>query len=289
MIQFEPITLDLQEEYKRRTDNIRLSYYRFVNIFMSRNCTYYRYAMVDDALCVASLAPGQKPNCMFPLGAKDLCRTLSLLRETLGDFTLLPMTAAMAGQLEMQCPGRFHVSAQRDYFDYVYETQALIQLAGKAYHGKRNFVNRFTSRYDYTYVPLHQDNVHICLPLMEKWFADHPGYQSTFYDERQALGELIQNYNALGVKGAAIQVGEEIVGFTFGECMCPDTAHIVTEKANTDYPGIYPVLNQEFLKHEWAFTQYVNREEDMGLEGLRKAKLSYHPAFFGEVYLGTLA
>lgn len=289
MLKLNEITLDLRADYTRLARGLQLSYYRFATIFMSRDCTHYKYADVDGALCIVSLPPEKAPYCMFPLGAADLGRTIAKLRDGLGDFTFIPLSPQMKASVEQACPGMFHFTSQRSHFDYVYDTQSLINLTGKAYHAKRNFVNRFTSRYAYEYISLNPSNISICFPLMEKWFSEHPEYKSEMFNERQALFELIRNFDALALKGAAISVEGDVAGFTFGELMEPDTAHILVEKGNTDYPGIYPVINREFLSHEWAETQFVNRQEDMGLEGLRKAKESYHPVRMNEIYEGRLA
>ncbi len=82
----------------------------------------------------------------------------------------------MTERVEKECPGLMEFSEVRDSFDYVYETEKMIRLQGKPYHSKRNFISRFVSRYDYEYIPLDQSNVEICLPMMEQWFAEHPGY-----------------------------------------------------------------------------------------------------------------
>ena len=173
-----------------------------------------------------------------------------------------------------------------DYSDYIYDTQQMIELSGKPYHSKRNFITRFSNRYDYEYLPITSANVAETMPLIEKWFAEHPGYKSEMFDESAAILELVRNFDALGVKGAALRVDGDIVAVSFGELLTPEMAHILIEKGDTTYPGVYPVINRDFLQNEWSDTKFVNREEDMGLEGLRKAKESYHPAYKNEVYIG---
>ena len=194
------------------------------------------------------------------------------------------MTRDMKEKIEAECGACFSYEEVRDYEDYVYETEKMISLAGKPYHSKRNFISRFTSRYDYEYVPLSQENIGICRPVMEKWFAEHPQFQNQVYDEKGAMLELIDNFDALEIQGGAIVVDGQVAAFSFGELLEPDMAHILIEKGDTSFPGIYPVMNHEFLVNQWSHTAFVNREEDMGLEGLRKSKMSYHPAYLNETY-----
>jgi len=284
MLELKEITLDLREDYRRLTKDNEMSYYSFTNIFMSRNCTFFKYVELEEGLCVLSLPPKAGPMCMFPLGVRNLRRALETIRAELGDIPLIPLTEAMSRQLETECPGMFDISPYRNSFDYIYETEKLISLQGKAYHSKRNFISRFSMHYDYEFLPLDQSNIRLCLPMMEQWFLEHPGYESPIFNEREAMLELINHFDRLELKGGAIMVNGAVRAFSIGEYLQPHMAHIIIEKADTTYPGIYAVMNRDFLEHQWADTRFVNREEDMGLEGLRKAKLSYRPVRFNEVY-----
>ena len=286
MLAIKEITLDLRPRYRELTQGNEVSYYSFTNLFMSRDCTYYRYVEIEGGICVLCLPPHKGPMCMFPLGVDNLGKAFEALRAEFPGLECIPMTRAMTERVEKECPGLMEFSEVRDSFDYVYETEKMIRLQGKPYHSKRNFISRFVSRYDYEYIPLDQSNVEFCLPMMEQWFAEHPGYISPMFNERQAMMELIHNFDRLELKGAAIRVEGAVRAFSFGEYLQPKMAHILIEKADTTYPGLYPMINREFLEHAWADTEFVNREEDMGLEGLRKAKLSYHPDHMNEIFVG---
>ena len=194
------------------------------------------------------------------------------------------LSEPMVDKLLSDCPGMFRKEESIDDEDYIYETEKLISLSGKKYHSKRNFVNRFEASYSYEYMPLTGENALSCLPALEEWFARHHEKMLFYFDEHEAILELLHNFDALGLKGAAIKIDGKIRAMTIGEFLPPDTAHIIIEKADIDYPGLYAVINQKFLEHEWAGTKLVNREEDMGVEGLRKAKQSYHPVFQNKVF-----
>lgn len=284
-MELNEITLDLRDDYKKLTEGIRMSFYSFTTIFMARNCTFYRYVdLGNGALAVLSTPPNKKPTMMCPLGTEEIMPAFQALHEKYGVEQIWPLTEEMKCRIETECGTCFTYEEVRDYEDYVYETEKMISLSGKPYHSKRNFISRFTSRYDFEYVELTQENIGICKPVMEKWFAEHPQFQNQVYDEKGAMLELIDNFDALGIKGGAIVVDGQVAAFSFGERLGEDMAHILIEKGDTSYPGIYPMINREFLVHQWSDTQYVNREEDMGLEGLRKSKLSYHPAFLNKTF-----
>ncbi|MBQ9942395.1 MAG: DUF2156 domain-containing protein [Christensenellaceae bacterium] len=285
MLQTKEITLALGERYKKLLGRNDTSYYSFTNIFYSRDCTHYQYVdLEEEGLCIICRPPEMAPMCMFPLGVKDLRSAVLKLHKELGVQRIIPLRPDMAEQLQAACGDFIELSERRNSFDYVYATQQMIELKGKAYHSKRNFITRFTNRFDYRYIPLTQENVRICQPMVDLWFEEHPDYESPMFNEKTAIEEIMNNFDALGLKGGAIEVDGRVVAFSIGENIAPDVAHILIEKADTTYPGAYTVINNEFLKNAWSHTTYVNREEDMGLEGLRKAKLSYHPDHFNVIY-----
>lgn len=277
-MQLQPVTLALQSEYESLAAHIDMTFYRFANVLMFAPSARYHYARTQGGLLVASMIPGREPYCLFPLGVRDLAAAICEACETLGSMVIEPIDAQMKAQLEAECPGLFAFEDQPALCDYVYATQNLIALEGKAYHAKRNFINRFTAEYDYEYIRLTDENARtLCEPVARRWFEAHPDMIEPDFDERSAIAILLENFDALRLRGGALAVNGNVVGFTLGERMNATTAHIIIEKADVDYTGAYAVLNRDFLAHEWADTQFVNREEDMGLTGLRRAKQSYHP------------
>ena len=284
MLKFEDITLDLKDEYRSYTKGVTLSGYSFSNIFMSRDCTYYKYARVNGGILVVCFPPGEEPRCLFPVGTKDLKDAVAQMRETFGRVKFAYLTYCMRQMLTRSLGEDIKFSCSLDNADYVYDVGSLIELSGKQYHGKKNFVNRFASRYDYEYIELSSENICMIDPLIVKWFDEHPGYEAPLFNERIAICELVHNFDALGLSGAAIKADDTIAAFTLGEQLTDDMCHILIEKGDTRFPGVYPTINRDFLEHRWSDMKLVNREEDMGLEGLRKAKQSYHPVFQNMVY-----
>lgn len=288
MMTFKEITLDLRPRYEELSKGTQIANLRFPVIFMARNCSGFGYAETEGGMVIASRTNKMHAFALFPFGSQDLEKTSRELAETLGYYTYAFLTKQMADRIEAECPGMFLIEEDRNNWEYLYETDKLISLSGKKYHSKRNFIRRFEAENIYRYVELDEGNVHLCLPELEQWFQNHEGMESTIFDERQAICELISNFSALNLKGGAIEVDGRIRAFSFGEIIPPATAHIIIEKADASYQGLYPLMNREFLSHAWAHTARVNREEDMGLEGLRKSKLSYRPVGMNEVYRAKL-
>lgn len=286
MINFHEITLDVREEYCKRYGHSKTSYYRFAVIYMWRNDLNYRYAIIDDAFCIFSFVQGKPPYCMYPQGGGDISKVIKTILEELGEVVFEPLDPDMVKELEDIYPGRFEFIPQRDYFDYIYDAEKLRTLSGKKLHSKRNHANRFEADNDWEYVSLNPENLSVCRPVIDAWFSRHDN--DDLLDERTAILELLENFEALKLKGAAITVGKRVVAFTIGEYMSDDTAHIIIEKADTDYSGAYAFINREFLRREFPDVKWVDREEDMGLEGLRKSKMTYQPVRLGEIYTAKL-
>ena len=186
--------------------------------------------------------------------------------------------------LESIFPERYHIEFDRDVADYVYEVSQMISLAGKKLHGKRNHINKFKENNpEWSYESLSDDNLEECLQMAEEWktvnLCEEKGEKhAEFCVTRRAL----KNYKKLGLKGGVLRDGKRVVAFTLGEELNRDMFVVHIEKAFADVQGAYPMINQQFLIHEAAKYKYVNREDDAGAEGLRKAKLSYYPAFLQE-------
>lgn len=188
--------------------------------------------------------------------------------------------------IEEQLPGKFEFIEKRGMFEYVYSAEALRTLAGKKYHSKRNHIINFLRTYNIEYFPYSDDMYEECMKLVCEWGASQED-DDMIYVERRAIEKMLKNREYLGVKGAVIKIGGEIKAFTAGAMLSNNTVDINFEKCHPDYKGLYPVINQMFLQNAWPDVEFVNREEDMDSEGLRKAKLSYHPLGFEKRYLGV--
>lgn len=170
-------------------------------------------------------------------------------------------------------------SYDRNNSDYIYNADDLINLRGKKYHGKRNHIKRFMDN-EWDYEDITSKLIDECIE-----FSTHFYNKSESYDdfssvvEQYAINVFLTNMNHLGLNGAILRQNGAIVGFTIGEKLNSDTFVVHIEKAIAEIQGAYPMLCNQFAKHNAADCKYINREEDLGIDGLRKSKLSYNPAF----------
>lgn len=172
-------------------------------------------------------------------------------------------------------PLSYHAS--RDASEYIYEASSLVSLAGKKLHAKRNHVNAFKKTYAYHTEKINDKNVADAASFV---FA-----RCNSDEETVAMKRFFDAYFSLDVIGMLLYVDNQIVAVTAGEFLNPETALIHLEKASTDYTGSYAAVNQLFIEKYFVSATYVNREEDMGIEGLRRAKMSYRPAFLLDKYM----
>lgn len=193
------------------------------------------------------------------------------------------LSREMAEALEEAYPDLFRFRFNRDGSDYVYEVSALASLSGKKYHKKKNHVNRFKKSQRFVYEPLTLENIPECRKMAEEW-REGKEMNASLEAEARALERAFQYYEELGFTGGLLRVDGKVAAFTLGEALSGEMFVTHFEKALDYIPELYAVINQQFAEHALSGYHYVNREEDLGVEGLRKAKTSYHPVFMVEKY-----
>jgi hypothetical protein len=258
----------------------------FGNLLLWARFYDVQIAEVEDCLVAATV--GEELSFHYPYGRGNVKKCIEALEsysESCGkEFQMHCVTPEEFEELESLFPGEFEIEYEREYADYVYEAEKLRTLSGKKYHGKKNHVNRFKKTYEnWEYVSLNKDNVEEAFQLLLQWKNLNLCHEN---HDKNAESCVACNYlrllEELGVVGGILRVDGKAVAFTIGDQVCDDTMVVHIEKALTEYDGAYAMINQQFVEHECAHVTYVNREDDMGDEGLRKAKLSYHPVFFVE-------
>ncbi len=261
---------------------------------MWRTVYHIQWALEGDFLCVKAYWEGEHfflPPFGPEQGLADVIqKMLDHAEEQNFPFMLQGMEKYMMEWLEKIKPNYFEYSAERDNYDYVYLSKELIELKGRKFHNKKNHVNSFRKTYEnYQYVPMTVEMTKQCIEFMTEWCNERGCVKGDSIDcERNAIVEAMNNFTVLGFQGGAIFIDGKMIGFTFGELSNDDTAVIHVEKGRLEYKGVYGVINQEFCAHNWQHIEYINREEDMGIEGLRKAKESYHPVKMIEKYSATI-
>lgn len=179
--------------------------------------------------------------------------------------------------LDAYCPNAFHYISDEGTRDYIYLREKLTTLSGKSLQSKRNHINKFEKLYPtYTYEEINQENIAECLELASVWLANS-GEEEGRRDERTMIERIFSAWDSLGLMGGAIRVDGKIIAFSYGSPINADTFGIHVEKADVAYEGAFTIMNREFVRRIPECYTYINREEDLGLEGLRKSKLSYKP------------
>lgn len=186
-------------------------------------------------------------------------------------------------------PTGFVATPRRDLYDYIYKAEDLIEMKGRAYSAKRNQIAQFKRNYDWRFEPLCWDNQHVCLRLIELWDRVHEGAMLPF--ERIAVERMLSLEDDYGQSGGMLFVNNEPIAFAIGSHPRAELLDIVAEKSLPDYIGSYSMIIQAYAAyaHSIAPFSYINREEDMGLENLRNAKLQLKPERLIEKTLMTLA
>lgn len=249
-----------------------------------------RVALANNTLFVSS--GSHQLSYHFPMGG-DLKQALTMLLEdscVRGQrFRLWGANPEQIKQIEEVMPGKFSYRHDRSSSDYIYHSADLIELAGRKFHRKRNHLARFKRAYTYEYEDITPENIAQCVAVERQWLelteSDGP---SGLDREDCALKRSLANFQELGFRGGLIRIEGQPVAFTLGEEINPTCFLVHFEKALEGYDGLYTAINQEFAARNLARYQYINREEDLGIEGLRKAKLSYYPALLVEKHVVVL-
>ncbi|MGO9570119.1 MAG: DUF2156 domain-containing protein [Desulfomonilaceae bacterium] len=268
-------------------DPPRTSELTFTNLFMWR----YRYQPVwstwDDCLLIILRPAGEEPFGLPPTGPENKEEALARLLQKLKEVSSEPRISRVGKDFVENYvdADRYEIIHDRDNSDYVYLSEDLIKLSGNKFHRKKNHVNKFKKNHDFEYRSLDDDLAKSFLELQETWCelkdcSENPA----LLHEDYAIYEALCNYKELGFRGGAISINSKVEAFALGELLNPDTAVIHIEKANPDIPGLYAAINQLFCAKEWSGVKYINREQDLGLDNLRKAKESYYPDHMVEKY-----
>lgn len=208
----------------------------------------------------------------------------ALFDDSNGDLTLIGLEDSQVAQLSiLNSPFSISVEPVRDQYDYIYRRTDLATLHGRHLDAKRNHIHRFRAEHpDYEYRPLTPEFFDECRRLTEIWQVEknvnvNDNMNETINAEHRVMETIFSNWDALGIIGGSIFVDGRMVAFTYDAAVTTDTFDVCVEKADRHVEGAFAIINQQFAEHLPEQYIYLNREEDMGIPGLRKAKLSYHP------------
>lgn len=298
MLEFENIKLKHKELFSTYIDeyNFRTHEYAFSNLYFWRYFSNIQIATTHDSLIIKKTEDNKGTFYMSPIGYSS--ESLKYIIENLKDYnrsiqlntlvfrevedTFLDDLKQLYGDDVIFCE-------ERNSFDYIYDTKSLINLSGKKYHSKKNHYNQFIASYDYKIKDLSSLEAQSdAIKAANQWFELKNNNSKVLYHELKGISDFLQHMEELNLLGMGVYVEDKLIAFTIGERLNSETAVIHIEKADTSYKGIYAFINKSFLENYLNDMTYVNREEDLGNEGLRKAKLSYNPIKLEKKYIVEL-
>lgn len=262
--------------------------YTFGNIMMWHEVYKNKIARFEDFLVTCS--HGDQIMFAFPAGEGDLKKLVSEMENyaaSLGQkLKIFGVTEKSIDVLERLFPGKFTFTMHRGSCDYIYLTEKLAQLKGKKFHGKRNHIAAFEKAFpQWKYHEIDKSNIDLCIDMNRRWEKENlERNPRDLSNEQKAISIAFENFFDLGLIGGFITANDSVVAYTMGEEINSEVFCTHIEKAFGDVRGAYPIINREFAKNTISSYKYVNREEDLGEEGLRKAKLSYQPDILLEKY-----
>jgi hypothetical protein len=270
-----------------KADPPQTSELTFTNLFMWR--AYYRTIWRDIGGCLLIIQQPRDaaPFALPPMGRGDKSAAVEAIFEAMASAgTASRISRAPQELAALLDPRRYDIRPNRDQSDYVYEIPEADQhWPGVKCTAKRTISTSLKSTTSTSTRILAPELINMVLGMQEDWcqLRDCPS-DIGLMNEDMAVQEAIANCEVLGFKGGAILVDGKVEAFSFGELLNPDTAVIHIEKANPDIPGLYAAINQMFASAAWSGVEFINREQDLGLPGLRKAKESYHPHHLVDKY-----
>ncbi len=296
MVEFRPITITDKAAIERYTlgSSIRNCDLSFANIFCWQPTYKSAWAIIDNFLVIRfNIDGGSKLGYMQPIGIDGSLDFANIIPKLARDahanndrLRIIGITDEGYQSLKNCYNGDFAMHSDPNLEDYVYSREALCTLSGKKLQPKRNHINQFLKQYGdrYHYRPLTHDLFEACLELDCRWRRAHNDCCNRRSPERFALERALENFEALGLQGGALLIDDELVAFTYGSPINNDTFCIHVEKAAVDIVGSFTIINKLFAETLPKNYTLINREEDLGIEGLRRAKQSYYPTSRTEKY-----
>lgn len=267
---------------------------KFTNLFIWRHYYQFEWCILDGFLLILVHTLNYGYHFMQPVGPGSRVTIIPILLDYLQNEReeYEPRIERVDSRLirEIGNLKDIHIEPLPDHADYVYATEDLIHLAGRKFHAKKNHINRFNKQYDYEYQRLNPDLVNACIHVLKRWCNWKECDKSPIMRaEFEAVHEALLHYRQLELDGGAILVDNSVVAFALGEMLNRETAVVHAEKVDPNIRELFAVINQQFCANAYAHVPYMNREQDLGIAGLRRAKRSYHPVRMIEKFKITRA
>lgn len=284
MLDFKPLKLEDKSLFDKflKPYKFLTCEYSFTNLFIWRKALDIEYAIYKDTLILKKLDFDGSYHFMEPLGyTKDNLKGIvdALIEyqstEDVG-YLFKDAEEPFTNDLKEIFGDNLIIEEDRSNFDYIYSSEKLISLSGKKLHSKKNHYNNFIKNNEFRIEPITDSIVCDCIKAAREWCRKNDCKGYLLY-ELKAIEELLKNSQSLEFKGMVVYVNDKLSAFTIGEKVTDDMAIIHVEKADANINGLYAFINKTFVEEYFKDVPYINREQDLGIEGLRKAKLTYQP------------
>ncbi len=292
MLEFKPLTLRDKNTFDKYLTpyNFETCEYSFINLLMWKSACDIQYTILKDSLIIKKIDFDGSSHFMQPIKYKkdDLKEIVEILekykQENEMDYLFKDAEDSFIKDFKEIFGDKYFIEEDRDNFDYIYESQKLIKLSGKVLHKKKNHYNYFVKNYEHKDMEITNEMIKPCIRAAREWCCKNSCKGYLLYELR-AIEELLMNKDNLNLIGMAICINDKICAFTLGEIVNDNMAIIHVEKADSDIRGLYNYINRAFTEKYLKDIPYVNREQDLGMEGLRKAKMTYEPSGFAKKYM----
>lgn len=290
---WKKLTISDKKRFDRyfNENRINISELTFTNLYIRSFSRKIEFAEIEDYLCIKITYPDKTPFLLPPVGKNKSAlknvfeKLITDFRKNNYDFIMKSIDEENKEIIRSTAVPGLSFEEDRDNFDYIYSVEELIKLEGNKYHKKKNHLNKFIKKYDFEYKTLKEECYTLAVEAQEEWCIFHDcDKNKALAMEAEGIINALKNHNKLDCKCGMVLVDNRVIAFSIGAALNSDTVSIHIEKAMRDYQGSYQIINKLFLENEWPDFKYVNREDDIGIPGLRKAKLSYHPIKFIKKY-----
>ncbi len=289
MLEFKPISLDDREKIENYFNFLEEPFcdFTFGNLFFWSVVENTNIAFFNDFLFIR-FSDDENFYYTFPIGDGEIKSAFDLILENAKlnnkKMKFVCLNKNQSKVLKEIFGEKIKINKNRDGFDYIYSLEKLSSLSGRKYHSKKNHFNSFKNKYNFIFEKINENNIGDCISFAREWYGENEA-TPTLLREQKALECAFKNYFKLNLIGAIIKVENKIIAFCIGEEMYNKNIFCTHfEKADYNFQGAYTAINKLFSEFLFKDFKLVNREDDAGVEGLRKAKLSYHPEILLEKY-----
>jgi len=278
-LKFKFISIEDKELFEKFfvENNVIISEYTFTNLYVWSKSRKVQYAIYKDGLIIFAEYNNEK-YFLPPVGFSNFSQIVLDLSDYGLKNNIKSIKRLNENEVILLKDLNKDIIDDRDNYDYLYNTKDIGLLQGKRYSGKRNLYLNFSNDYEFEFIKYNDNYKDQCLNISKKWIENKDSNDKTLFNEYLAINELIDNTSKLSVTGYILIMDGNVKGFIFGEKLNNDTFVVHFEKADNEYRGIYQAINKIYVEKEIMDKfEFVNREQDLGIEGIRKAKESYFP------------